>query len=170
MLQVQWSLLFLVHELTVSRLAQDDFVMAREREDGRVYFVGGLLAMPGFYLMSEKLGMSLAELHDPVPYVSLSFLQTTTSSTTHCRLHSSMRSYSSPSSGISSAFPHTSHSSGRLGRLPTTGTCSGMRSPTSDRMSPSTRELRRRTCGCGWTRRRSGSCRVRAGSCSGCIR
>jgi hypothetical protein len=51
------------------RLAQDDFLMAREREDGRVYFVGGLVAMPGFYLMSEKLGMSLAEAHDPVPYV-----------------------------------------------------------------------------------------------------
>jgi hypothetical protein len=43
--------------------------MAREREDGRVYFVGGLVAMPGFYLMSEKIGMSIETAHKPVPYV-----------------------------------------------------------------------------------------------------
>lgn len=33
--------------MVISRLVQDDFLMAREREDGRVYFVGGLVAFPG---------------------------------------------------------------------------------------------------------------------------
>ncbi|KAH9480030.1 hypothetical protein JR316_0006627 [Psilocybe cubensis] len=31
----------------ISRLVQDDFLMAREREDGHIYFVGGLVAFPG---------------------------------------------------------------------------------------------------------------------------
>ncbi|GAA5999457.1 uncharacterized protein JCM10292_004150, partial [Rhodotorula paludigena] len=30
----------------VSRLVQDDFLMGREREDGHVYFVGGVVAIP----------------------------------------------------------------------------------------------------------------------------
>jgi hypothetical protein len=45
--------------------------MARVREDGHVYFVGGLVAMPGFYLMSEKIGMTIAQTHESVPHVSL---------------------------------------------------------------------------------------------------
>jgi hypothetical protein len=44
--------------------------MAREREDGVIYFVGGLVAMPGFYLMKEIVGASLEKIHKPVPYVS----------------------------------------------------------------------------------------------------
>jgi hypothetical protein len=44
--------------------------MAREREDGKVYFVGGLVAMPGFYYLSEKLGRDMEAVHKPVPYVS----------------------------------------------------------------------------------------------------
>ena len=31
----------------ISRLVQDDFLMGRERSDGKVYFVGGLIAFPG---------------------------------------------------------------------------------------------------------------------------
>ena len=60
--------------------------MAREREDGHVYFVGGLVAFPGmyptprfilvhtfnkaftgFYLLSEKIGKSMHDVHLPVP-------------------------------------------------------------------------------------------------------
>ncbi|KAF8514639.1 hypothetical protein BU17DRAFT_52414 [Hysterangium stoloniferum] len=54
--------------LEISRLVQDDFLMARERDDGHVYFVGGLVAFPGFYLLSEKINKSLKEVHEPVPY------------------------------------------------------------------------------------------------------
>ena len=42
--------------------------MGREREDGHVYFTGGLVAFPGFYLLSKKINRSLREVHDPVPY------------------------------------------------------------------------------------------------------
>jgi hypothetical protein len=31
----------------MDRLVQDDFLMARERDDGHFYFVGGLVAFPG---------------------------------------------------------------------------------------------------------------------------
>ncbi|KAG9125855.1 hypothetical protein FRC07_005917 [Ceratobasidium sp. 392] len=51
----------------VSRLTECDFLMAREREDGHVYFVGGLVAFPGFYLLSKKIGKSMYEVHMPVP-------------------------------------------------------------------------------------------------------
>ncbi|KAG8748258.1 hypothetical protein FRC10_007648 [Ceratobasidium sp. 414] len=51
----------------VSRLTENDFLMAREREDGHIYFVGGLVAFPGFYLLSEKIGKSMYEVHMPVP-------------------------------------------------------------------------------------------------------
>lgn len=44
--------------------------MAREREDGHVYFVGGLVCMPGFYLLSEKIGKPMEVVHAPVPQVS----------------------------------------------------------------------------------------------------
>lgn len=51
----------------ISRLTENDFLMAREREDGHVYFVGGLVAFPGFYLLSEKIGKSMHDVHIPVP-------------------------------------------------------------------------------------------------------
>ncbi|KAF9514579.1 hypothetical protein BS47DRAFT_1342892 [Hydnum rufescens UP504] len=51
----------------LSRLTECDFLMAREREDGHVYFVGGLVAFPGFYLLSEKIGKPMQEVHAPVP-------------------------------------------------------------------------------------------------------
>ncbi|GAA5921727.1 hypothetical protein JCM1841_007108 [Sporobolomyces salmonicolor] len=53
--------------MVVSRLVQDDFLMGREREDGHVYFVGGLVAIPGFYDFSAKIGKSMREVHVPVP-------------------------------------------------------------------------------------------------------
>ncbi|KAK9894462.1 hypothetical protein P389DRAFT_186346 [Cystobasidium minutum MCA 4210] len=59
----------------VSRLVQDDFLMGREREDGHVYFVGGLVAFPGFYLLSEKIGMTLEQAHEPVPYFNEKLLK-----------------------------------------------------------------------------------------------
>jgi len=57
-----------------ARLVEDDFLMAREREDGHVYFTGGLVAFPGFYLLSEKINKSLKEAHEPVPYFNQKLL------------------------------------------------------------------------------------------------
>ncbi|QRV75034.1 actin-related protein 10 [Ceratobasidium sp. AG-Ba] len=51
----------------ISRLTENDFLMARGREDGHIYFVGGLVAFPGFYLLSEKIGKSMYDVHQPVP-------------------------------------------------------------------------------------------------------
>ncbi|KIJ31272.1 hypothetical protein M422DRAFT_186275 [Sphaerobolus stellatus SS14] len=61
--------------IIISRLVQDDFLMGRERDDGHVYFVGGLVAFPGFYLLSEKINMSLAQAHEPVPYFNEKILK-----------------------------------------------------------------------------------------------
>lgn len=58
----------------VSRLVQDDFLMGRERPDGRIYLVGGLLTFPGNYLLSDKMNMPLSELHDPVPHFNQKLL------------------------------------------------------------------------------------------------
>jgi len=49
--------------------------MAKEREDGHVYFVGGLVGFPGFYLLSEKINMSLEEAHHAVPYFNEKLLK-----------------------------------------------------------------------------------------------
>ncbi|KAF9030721.1 hypothetical protein BDZ89DRAFT_660335 [Hymenopellis radicata] len=54
--------------MVVSRLVQDDFLMGRAREDGHVYFVGGLIAFPGFYLLSNYIGKPLEEIHREIPY------------------------------------------------------------------------------------------------------
>ncbi|CAE6425310.1 unnamed protein product [Rhizoctonia solani] len=53
--------------MIISRLTENDFLMARERDDGHVYFVGGLVAFPGFYLLSEKINKSMHDVHIPVP-------------------------------------------------------------------------------------------------------
>lgn len=58
----------------VLRLVEDDFLMARERDDGHVYFTGGLVAFPGFYLLSEKINKSLRDVHEPVPYFNQKIL------------------------------------------------------------------------------------------------
>ncbi|KAI0767107.1 hypothetical protein C8Q74DRAFT_1203421 [Fomes fomentarius] len=52
---------------TVSRLVQDDFLMGREREDGQIYLVGGLIAFPGHYLLSETIDKPVKAIHMPVP-------------------------------------------------------------------------------------------------------
>ncbi|THH20952.1 hypothetical protein EW146_g509 [Bondarzewia mesenterica] len=54
--------------LIVSKLVQDDFLMGREREDGHVYFVGGLVAFPGFYTLSHYIGQPLEQVHINIPY------------------------------------------------------------------------------------------------------
>ncbi|CEL55399.1 hypothetical protein RSOLAG1IB_01409 [Rhizoctonia solani AG-1 IB] len=51
----------------ISRLTENDFLMAREHDDGHIYFVGGLVAFPGFYLLSEKIGKSMYDVHLNVP-------------------------------------------------------------------------------------------------------
>ncbi|PCH35811.1 hypothetical protein WOLCODRAFT_140094 [Wolfiporia cocos MD-104 SS10] len=56
--------------LVVSRLVQDDFLMARERDDGKMYFVGGLIVFPGSYLLSEKINKPLHEVHSSVPHIN----------------------------------------------------------------------------------------------------
>ena len=38
----------------ISHLVQDDFLMGREREDGKVYFVGGLIAFSAMSLSSSS--------------------------------------------------------------------------------------------------------------------
>ncbi|KAI0645173.1 hypothetical protein C8Q79DRAFT_756449 [Trametes meyenii] len=53
--------------LVISRLVQDDFLMARERPDGQVYLVGGLIAFPGTYLLSDTIDKPLEVLHTDVP-------------------------------------------------------------------------------------------------------
>ncbi|OJT10571.1 hypothetical protein TRAPUB_12907 [Trametes pubescens] len=53
--------------LVISRLVQDDFLMARERADGKVYLVGGLIGFPGTYLLSDTIDKHLEVLHRPVP-------------------------------------------------------------------------------------------------------
>ncbi|KAI0741071.1 hypothetical protein C8Q76DRAFT_765525 [Earliella scabrosa] len=52
----------------ISRLVQDDFLMGREREDGHIYLVGGLIGFPGFYLLSETIGKPIEVIHAPVPH------------------------------------------------------------------------------------------------------
>ena len=40
----------------MNSLVQDDFLMGREREDGKIYLVGGLIAFPGTSrILLEKL-------------------------------------------------------------------------------------------------------------------
>ncbi|KZT50557.1 hypothetical protein CALCODRAFT_559055 [Calocera cornea HHB12733] len=51
----------------ISRLTECDFLMAKERDDGHVYFTGGLVAFPGFYLLSEKIDKPMSVVHAPVP-------------------------------------------------------------------------------------------------------
>ncbi|KAF8746424.1 hypothetical protein RHS02_00897, partial [Rhizoctonia solani] len=58
----------------ISRLTENDFSMAREREDGHIYFVGGLVAFPGSYLLSEKIGKSMHDVHVPVPHFNQKLL------------------------------------------------------------------------------------------------
>ncbi|VDB96596.1 unnamed protein product [Peniophora sp. CBMAI 1063] len=52
----------------ISKLVQDDFLMGRERADGKVYFTGGLIAFPGFYLLSQYIGQWIGQVHAGVPY------------------------------------------------------------------------------------------------------
>lgn len=53
----------------VSQLVQDDFLIAfpSERGDGSWICAGGIVCFPGFYLLSDKIGLSLHDTHVPVP-------------------------------------------------------------------------------------------------------
>lgn len=51
----------------VSRLVQDDYLIAHPREDGTWYCTGGLVCFPGFYLLSQKIGMNMEAIHEHVP-------------------------------------------------------------------------------------------------------
>lgn len=50
----------------VQRLAKEDFYIARERPDGRVYMVGGSVAFPGGFTISQKIGKTIDDIHAPV--------------------------------------------------------------------------------------------------------
>ncbi|KIY73213.1 hypothetical protein CYLTODRAFT_417183 [Cylindrobasidium torrendii FP15055 ss-10] len=54
--------------LVVSRLVQDDFLMGKERDDGHVYFSGGLVAFPGFYTLAQYIGQPLEQVHKKIPH------------------------------------------------------------------------------------------------------
>jgi hypothetical protein len=51
----------------VSRLVQDDFLIASPLPDGHWLCAGGIVAFPGFYLLSQKINTTLFETHSPVP-------------------------------------------------------------------------------------------------------
>ncbi|KIK54329.1 hypothetical protein GYMLUDRAFT_88154 [Collybiopsis luxurians FD-317 M1] len=44
-------------------LVQDDIALMLEGTDGRYYFQGGAICIPGFWRMRDKLGLSLEEIH-----------------------------------------------------------------------------------------------------------
>lgn len=51
----------------VQRLSKEDFYLAREREDGHVYMVAASVVFPGGFVISDKIGKSMDEIHQPVP-------------------------------------------------------------------------------------------------------
>lgn len=54
--------------ICAGRLVQEDFALLKKNGDQHV-FVGGLICFPAHWTLSEKMGRSLAGLHDPVdPY------------------------------------------------------------------------------------------------------
>lgn len=53
--------------LIVQRLAKEDFYLAKERADGRVYMVAGSVVAPGGFMVSEKIGKTIDAIHQPVP-------------------------------------------------------------------------------------------------------
>ncbi|KAF9235876.1 hypothetical protein BU15DRAFT_89432 [Melanogaster broomeanus] len=51
----------------VNGLMQDDIAIMLEGSDGKYYFQGGLICVPGFWRMRDKIGMPLDEIHGDVP-------------------------------------------------------------------------------------------------------
>jgi hypothetical protein len=57
-----------VHELVAQgRDVQDDVCALRPDEAGRHALVGGCVCFPSHWVLAEKLGRPVAEIHDPVP-------------------------------------------------------------------------------------------------------
>ncbi|UZJ54110.1 hypothetical protein CBS101457_003430 [Exobasidium rhododendri] len=52
---------------SISRLVQDDFLIASPLSDGHWLCAGGLVCFPGFYLLSDKINTTLFHTHVPVP-------------------------------------------------------------------------------------------------------
>jgi alpha-1,2-mannosyltransferase len=46
-----------------ARWIQDDIAIMIERPDGQYYLLGGAILLPGFWRLSDKFGMSLADIH-----------------------------------------------------------------------------------------------------------
>ena len=55
------------HVLCKFRLVEDDFLMAREREDGHVYFTGGLVAFPGTQVLRKLMTYISQLMHRILP-------------------------------------------------------------------------------------------------------
>ncbi|KIJ68855.1 hypothetical protein HYDPIDRAFT_125909 [Hydnomerulius pinastri MD-312] len=51
----------------VNGLMQDDIAIMIEGSDGKYYFQAGLICVPGFWRMRDKIGMPLDEIHTEVP-------------------------------------------------------------------------------------------------------
>lgn len=106
----------------VLSLVQDDFLMGREREDGHVYFVGGVVAIPGSPLPSRDHHAPAADPRSADSQASTTLAPRWASRcaryTSMCR--SSTRRFSSRSSARSSASSPKSRSSARVGRSLTT--------------------------------------------------
>ncbi|KIK80278.1 hypothetical protein PAXRUDRAFT_833621 [Paxillus rubicundulus Ve08.2h10] len=51
----------------VNGLTQDDIAIMIEGSDGMYYFQAGLICVPGFWRMRDKIGLPLAEIHCEVP-------------------------------------------------------------------------------------------------------
>lgn len=48
---------------TCGRLVQDDLAIMLEKPDGQYYLLAGSILLPGFWKLSDKLGMSMPEIH-----------------------------------------------------------------------------------------------------------
>ncbi|KAI1259801.1 hypothetical protein F5Y18DRAFT_408277 [Xylariaceae sp. FL1019] len=46
-----------------ARLVQDDLAIMIEKEDGQYYLLAGTIVLPGFWRLSDKMGMPLSEIH-----------------------------------------------------------------------------------------------------------
>ena len=118
--------------VVISRLVQDDFLMGREREDGHVYFVGGLVAFPGLHIFRFKFCPPLCSHYSTGFYLLSNYIDKPLEEVCcHSDLHlhvntnhgsrstaislTSMKKSSKASSALSSALGLTSHSRGRAG-------------------------------------------------------
>ncbi|KAJ4477232.1 hypothetical protein J3R30DRAFT_3703491 [Lentinula aciculospora] len=91
------------HAMKISALlVQDDLALMVEGTDGRYYFQGGAICVPGFWRMRDKIGLPLEDIHiqghvpQCMPQSNISFTPNSNlsnTSTDETRLHNSMDRY-----------------------------------------------------------------------------